>query len=190
VVLWRLAFRETVGVAAMAGTALGLIGVGVLVWPTSGGATTKASTIGIILLVVVALSYATGSFFSPRLALPTDVFAVSAIQMLLAGAVLTTAGLAVGEGRQVDLSAVTPASWWALAYLIGPGSLLAYTAYVWLLAHVPVAQVATYAYVNPVVAVALGWLILSEPVSTRMLTGAAVTVAAVAVVVTSTRQPH
>lgn len=191
VVLWQLAAREHVGLIPAAGVVLGLVGVGVLVWPAGGhGSVAGASMLGVGLLLVVALSYATGSFLSPRLPLPADTFSTSAVQMLLAGLTMTAAGLLTGEASRRDLASVSSSSVWALAYLIGPGSLLAYTAYVWLLAHVPVAKVTTYAYVNPVVAVLLGWLVLSEQLTARMLVGAAFTLAGVAAVVTTARQPH
>lgn len=192
VVLWQLAARERVGLIPAAGVVLGLVGVGVLVWPSGGnhGSVAGASMFGVGLLLVVALSYATGSFLSPRLPLPANTFSTSAVQMLLAGLIVTAAGLLTGEASQLDLASVSSSSVWALAYLIGPGSLLAYTAYVWLLAHVPVAKVTTYAYVNPIVAVLLGWLVLSEQLTARMLLGATLTLAGVATVVTTARQPH
>lgn len=191
VVLWRLAAREHVGLLPAAGVVLGLVGVGVLVWPAGGrGVVAGASLLGVGLLLVVALSYATGSFLSPRLPLPADTFSTSAAQMLLAGLTMTAAGLLTGEASRLDFASVSSSSVWALSYLIGPGSLLAYTAYVWLLAHVPVAKVTTYAHVNPVVAVLLGWLVLSEQLTARILVGAALTLAGVAAVVTTARQPH
>ena len=88
----------------------------------------------------------------------------TAFQMLLGGAAMIVVGLAAGEAGEVDLASSPPARCWRFAYLITFGSLLAYTAYTWLLRNAPISTVATYAYVNPVIAVVLGALILSEEV--------------------------
>jgi drug/metabolite transporter (DMT)-like permease len=102
--------------------------------------------------------------------------------MVSAGAIMVLLGLARGE--RVDVWSISPASGAAFAYLVVFGSLLAFTAYVWLLRSAPISLVATYAYVNPVVAILLGWLILSEEITRLMLAGASIIVASVALVVT------
>jgi drug/metabolite transporter (DMT)-like permease len=102
---------------------------------------------------------------------------------------MSVVGLAAGEGGQVDVGAFSWESVVAFVYLVIAGSLIAFTAYAWLLKHAPISQVATYAYVNPVVAVALGALILAEPVTPRVLLGGAVIVVGVALVV-STERPR
>ena len=109
--------------------------------------------------------WASGSFASPRLSLPRDPLASVGWQMLLGGIVITVAGLALGEGGDVDVEAFSARSLLALAYLIVFGSWVAFTAYAWLLQNAPISKVATYAYVNPVVAIALGWLVLDEVVT-------------------------
>jgi len=107
--------------------------------------------------------------------------------MLLGGAVLTLCGLARGEAGSVRLEAVTPSGWWALAYLVTIGSLAGYTAYFYLLANAPLQLATTYAYVNPVVAVLLGWLLLGELVTGGELAGGALAIAGVAIVISTDR---
>jgi drug/metabolite transporter (DMT)-like permease len=115
--------------------------------------------------------------------LPSDVIVAATLEMLLGGALLVVAGLAAGEGPKLDLSTLSWRSASGFVYLVIAGSLLAFTAYVWLLQNVPISTVATYAFVNPVVAVLLGWAILSEDVTTSVLVGAVVIVLSVAFVV-------
>jgi drug/metabolite transporter (DMT)-like permease len=103
--------------------------------------------------------------------------------MLCGGVIITLVALAVGEGGDLDVEAFSTRSLLALGYLIVFGSWVAYTAYAWLLQNAPISKVSTYAYVNPVVAIALGWLILDEVVTTTTLVGAAIIVASVALVV-------
>lgn len=180
VIVWRAALRERVGWLPLAGVMAGLAGVAVLVLPGGGGV--RASPLSIALLLGVALSYATGSIWYPRLPMPADTIAVTAAEMLTAGAVLGGAGLAAGQFTRPVLAGVIASSVWALVYLTGAGSLLAYTAYLWLLGHAPVTQVTTYAYVNPVIAVILGTTFLSEQLTVRMAAGAVLTLSAVALI--------
>jgi drug/metabolite transporter (DMT)-like permease len=107
--------------------------------------------------------------------------------MLFGGAALVIGGLVLGEAGRVDLAAVSASGWWALLYLVVVGSMVAYTAYFWLLANAPLQLVTTYAYVNPVVAVALGWALLAEPVTAQVVVGGALAVAGVVVVISSER---
>ena len=127
--------------------------------------------------------WASGSFASPRLSLPRDPLVSTGWQMLLGGTVILVVGLAAGEGGDVDAGAFSTRSVLALAYLIVFGSWVAYTAYAWLLQNAPISRVATYAYVNPVVAIVLGWLILDEVVTGTTIVGAAIIIASVALVV-------
>ena len=135
--------------------------------------------------------WASGSFASPRLRLPGDPLVAAGWQMLLGGAVILATGLAVGEAGDVDLDAFSTRSVVALAYLIVFGSWLAFTAYAWLLQNAPISRVATYAYVNPVVAIVLGYLILDEVITPITLVGAAIIVVSVALVtrIESARRP-
>ena len=142
---------------------------------------------GVAVVVVATLSWAIGSFLSGRLALPGDPLVATVWEMLLGGVVLVVVGLLAGEGPALHLAAVPARAWFAWAYLVTAGSMLGYTAYVWLLGHAPLSLVSTYAYVNPAVAVLLGWAILAEPVTGIVLAGGALVVAGVALVVSAER---
>ncbi|MGC4769792.1 EamA family transporter [Micromonospora sp. DT44] len=126
---------------------------------------------------------------SGRIEMPADPF-VATVYEMAAGA-LALAVVAAGRGELSDFhpSAVSARSWLALAYLMVAGSLVAFTAYVWLLQSAPISLVSTYAYVNPAVAVALGALLVAEPITPQVLLGGAVIVAGVALVV-STERPR
>jgi drug/metabolite transporter (DMT)-like permease len=173
---------------AVAGVAVGFVGVAVLVVPDGGAST--AVLLGVALLVVASLSWAIGSYYSKRLPLPRDLYVSSGYQQLVGGALLLGAGLATGEPARLDPSAVSFESLAAMAYLAIFGSLVAFTSYSWLLQHAPISRVSTYAYVNPMVAVALGALILNESITPTLLVGAAIVVAAVVVITRSERPPE
>ena len=174
VVLMRLAGGERPPRLAVAGVLVGFAGVAVLFHPEGG-----ATWWGIALTGLSALAWATGSYLSPRLPLPTDAFVATTFEMLAGGLLLLPIGLAQGP----DPSSFSGASLAAFAYLVVFGSLVGYTAYVWLLHHVPLGTVSTYAYVNPVVAIGLGVLFLDERITWRIALGAAIVLASVAVVV-------
>jgi drug/metabolite transporter (DMT)-like permease len=107
------------------------------------------------------------------------------MQSLAGGALLIVSGLLTGQGAELDWSAVSVRSVLALGYLIVFGSLLGFSAYTWLLAHAPPARVGTYAYINPVVAVILGWALAGEQITLRMLAATAVVIAGVVLVITA-----
>jgi drug/metabolite transporter (DMT)-like permease len=181
VVILRMAGRERVSRGTLAGVGLGFAGVALIAVPEggSGGAVTWA----VLLLLLAAVTTAIGSYFSPRLAQPTDTLASTALQMLTSGLALVAGGLLLGEGGALELADASAESLAAFAYLTLIGSLAAYSAFVWLLANAPVSTVSTYAYVNPVVALVLGWAILGEELSTLTALGAAAVVVSVALVV-------
>jgi drug/metabolite transporter (DMT)-like permease len=180
VVLMRIVLaRDRVPTATLAGVAVGFGGLAVLLLPGSRPA--DATTAGVVLVLVAAASWALGSFLSPRLKLPADPLVSTAWQMVFGGVVLTVAGVAAGE--PADVHAASADSILALAYLVVAGSWIAFTAYAWLLQNAPISQVATYAYVNPLVAVVLGWAILGEDLGAGTLLGAALVVASVAAIV-------
>jgi drug/metabolite transporter (DMT)-like permease len=163
------------------GLVLGLAGLWLLVNPTSdGGAQRNVVAEGILLLA--ALSWAVGTLYSKRAPLPTSKFIGTAMEMLAAGAVLVAVGLVTGEAGHLALGAVSARSWGALLYLVVFGSIVGYTAYIWLVNTVSPTLVSTYAFVNPVVAVVLGWAIVSEPLNVRMIVAAAIIVGAVALI--------
>jgi drug/metabolite transporter (DMT)-like permease len=173
VVLLRLLARERIPGIAVVGVLAGFAGVAVLLRP--GG---EAGAVGLGLCVVSSLMWAVGSFLSARLPLPRDPIAATSYEMLCGGFAMLPLGLlAVGE---LDPSARSGAAW---LYLVVFGSLVGYTAYVWLLAHAPLGTVATYAYVNPIVAIALGFAFRDEELTPQIVLGAAIVVASVAVVV-------
>ena len=182
--LWVIVLRALFGDRASGGTLVGVIvgfaGVGLLV---GSGGSNGGSLGGVLLLVLASASWAAGSFFSAKLPLPRDPFVSTSVQMLTGGGVLVLGALVRGEFSGLDVSSFSGASLAGLAYLIVFGSLAAFTAYTWLLHNAPISKVSTYAYVNPVVAVFLGWIILSESITAVMLVGAAVIVASVAFIV-------
>ena len=124
-----------------------------------------------------------GSFLSPRLSMPSDPLVSTAWQMVVGGGALLVGALAAGEADDLHLADASAKSLLAFAYLVVAGSWVAFTAYAWLLQNVPISKVATYAYVNPLVAVLLGWALLSEQLSVGTLAGAALIVASVAAIV-------
>jgi drug/metabolite transporter (DMT)-like permease len=181
VILLRKLAGEKISRGTLVGVALGFAGVAMLVLP--GNDSNGAEVAGVLMLVVAAASWASGSFFSSRLPLPGNPFVSTAAQMVLGGSILLVASVVSGELSGLDVSEFSGASMGAFAYLVTVGSLFAFTAYVWLLQNAPISKVATYAYVNPVIAIFLGWLILNESITTSILVGAAVIVSSVAFIV-------
>ena len=178
VVVFRSATGDRVSRATIAWVIMGFAGVALLLLP---GERPDGATVGGILIVVAAaFSWATGSFTSGKLELPADPIVTTAWQMVCGGAAIVVVGLAAGEAGDVRVSEFSTESVLAFAYLVFIGSLVAFTAYVWLLRNAPISQVATYAYVNPVVAIALGALFVDEEVTPLVAGAAAVIVASVA----------
>lgn len=186
VVLLRLAVGDRPRSTTVAGVLVGLGGLVVLVAPT-GGAAAAAPLAGALLVLAAATSWSTGSFISSRISMPSDAFVATVYQMAAGAAALLAIGALRGELRGFDVTQVSARSWSALVYLLVAGSLIAFTAYVWLLQNAPISLVATYAYVNPAVAVALGALFVAEPITPRVLLGGLVIVVGVALVVTTER---
>ena len=166
--------------AVIAGVALGLAGLYLLVDP--GGTKAHGNFFAEGVLLLAALSWAIGSLYSRSAPRAEAKFLGTAMEMLVAGAVLITLGLAGGEAGHFSFAAASGKSWMALLYLITFGSIIAYTAYVWLLRTVSPTLVSTYAFVNPVVAVLLGWAFAGEPLNARTIAAAAVIVGAVALI--------
>lgn len=184
--LWVVLLRSTVGGervnrGTLAGVAVGFLGLALLLLPGSRPADVAVG--GVLLVLVAACSWATGSFLSPRLSMPSDPLVSTGWQMVVGGLAMLAGALASGEPGDLHLANASTKSLLAFAYLVVAGSLVAFTAYAWLLQNVPISKVATYAYVNPLVAVLLGWALLSEQLSLGTLAGAALIVASVAVIV-------
>jgi drug/metabolite transporter (DMT)-like permease len=169
--------------AVIAGLVLGLVGVAVLVGPVelSGGG--KMQFIGFAVVVFGTLSWATGSVYGSRLPHPSSPWMSAALQMTAGGVLLLGFGTAMGEWARVDPGQISARSLGALAYLVVFGSLIAFVAYVFLLRHVTPARVGSYAYVNPVVAVFLGWALASEPVTPRTIVAAGIILTGVVLIV-------
>lgn len=169
--------------ATFAGLALGFVGVALLIGPGTGAAVSfNPLYAGIVILA--SISWAAGSLYSRGAKMPPAPLVGTAMEMLAGGAVLLALGLVTGESAHLNLHAVSVKSALAFLFLIIFGSLVAYSAYVWLLRNVAPARVSTYAYVNPVVAVFLGWAFDSEQLTVRTLLAAAVIVAGVLVITT------
>jgi drug/metabolite transporter (DMT)-like permease len=186
VVLDRIFFAARLTWPAAAGVAVGLAGVALLVGPGAHGAVDAA---GGIALVAAAVCWATGTLLSRGQTLTVPPLVGAGMQMMAGGAVLLVVSAATGELGQLDLGAVSARSAGGLAYLVVFGSLLAFSAYTWLLRNARTSLVATYAYVNPVVAVALGWWALGEGIGARVLLAGGVIVASVALIVSAAPAP-
>jgi drug/metabolite transporter (DMT)-like permease len=176
-----LLIRRLPSMLTLGGLVVGLVGVVLLLLPVQGVESVDA--FGVALLVICTLSWASGSIYARRAPLPSNQLLGSGMEQLSGGAVMLAVALLAGEAGQLAGASVSTASLLGLAYLIVFGSLLAYTAYVWLLEHAAVSTVATYAYVNPVVAVALGVLFRGETLTPRTLLAAALIIGAVVAMV-------
>lgn len=179
-------------VAAL-GLGLGLAGVYLLAQASAGSGSAVAQPghagLGIACVLTAALVWAIGSLYGKNHRAAASPFVAGGMQMLCGGLVMVVLGLLRGEAQHLHLAAVSAKSWWAYAYLVTFGSLVAFTAYVWLLQAVEPALAGTYAFVNPVVAVALGWAFAGERLSWPMLGGGALVVAAVALLLLGSRAP-
>jgi drug/metabolite transporter (DMT)-like permease len=187
VLMFRGVSGERITRAGLAGVGLGFAGLAVLVVPR--GINGTVAVVGMVMLIVASFTWALGSFYSRRLRLPSDPLVSTALQLVLGGLFLLTAGVLLGETDQLRVEDFSTGSVISFVYLVIFGSVLAYTAYTWLLQNAPISRIATYAYVNPVVAVLLGWLVLQEEISASMLIGAAMIVAAVAFIVWTESRP-
>ena len=185
VIALRAGTGDRVSKASMAGVAIGFAGVALLLLP--GHRPEGATLAGMLGCVGAAVMWGSGSFLSPRVSRPRDPWVSTGWQMLLGGAIITLTGILRGEGLHPDRFSLD--SVLGFAYLVIVGSLVAFSAYVWLLQNAPVSKVSTYAYVNPVIAIVLGALILGESVTPMTVLGAAIIVASVAVVVRVESRP-
>ena len=172
---------ERFSLRAIVGIAFGFAGVAVLWWPKLrlGFALGHREIFGMSLVIGASFSWASGSVLSKRWNVGIDPYGASGWEMLMAGIVNLVVGTILGEPQRThwDLNAIS-----AIAYLVVAGSLVGFTAYVWLLKNVATSKVATYAYVNPIVAVFLGWLILHETIDAWMFAGCVIIVASVILV--------
>lgn len=188
--LWIVVLRLLTGdrprAATFGGVAVGVVGLGVLVLagPASGGAHGSAWW-GPWVVLLASLGWATGTFATTRLPVPPNPFALAAVQMLTGGVIMLV--VATISGERLDFGAVTTMSWVAWAYVTVIVSVGAFSAYAYALASLPVSTVATYAYVNPVIAVTLGVFVAGERFTVVQLIGGAIVLVAVVLVVAAER---
>jgi drug/metabolite transporter (DMT)-like permease len=175
VVVLRWLFRERIATGTILGVVAGFVGVAILIVPE--GINGRVDVVSMLMIVGAAISWSIGSFMSRRLDMPHEPLASTGVQMLVGGIALLATGALTGETVQPERFSME--SLLSLGYLIVFGSVIAYTAYTWALIHASVSRVSTYAYVNPVVAVFLGSLLLRETIDVTMIVGAAVIIASV-----------
>ena len=192
IIEWVRPPRQRPHGAVLIGLILGFIGIVVLVGPGNIGGHGDVRPIGALVLILGSLSWAIGSFYSRDAELPQSGLLTTGMEMLGGGALLLIVGALTGELSHFDIHHVSRDSAVGLAYLITFGSLLGFTSYIWLLDKVSPARLGTYAYVNPIVAVVLGWAIAGERLSVRTAVAAAIVICAVALITTarSTTTPH
>lgn len=185
--IWLALFQRTrPTLRAIAGMTLGLVGVVVLVGPAAFAGSNRIDPLGVLVLVIASISWAAGSLVQ-RAGTSTSPLMGTGAQMIAGGAMLTVLAAFSGELSHLDLAAASAKSWASLAYLTVFGSLLGFTSFAWLMRNDEPARVATYSYVNPVIAVLLGALLAGEEISGRVLVAAAVIVAGVVAIVSDKR---
>ena len=164
------------------GIVIGFIGVGIMLQPELSKPNNGVHIFWMLMVMVGNFGWAIGTYIAPRLGLPKNVLIVTGYQMLLGGISMASVGFLVGEDLGDFLDA-TLQSWLGWIFLVLVGSIATYTAYLWLVQNAPVGLIATYAYVNPVVAIALGTIFLDEVLSITLFFGAIVVITGVALVV-------
>jgi drug/metabolite transporter (DMT)-like permease len=184
------AFRdgEKLTARVAVGLLIGFVGLGMLVWPSLFGVAVNTYFIlGIVALQIGCISWTCGSIYAKHHPNQVKLLMGAAVQMLMAGTVLTLFGTALGEWPRVHFSA---RSLGALLYLIIFGSLVAYSAYIYAIQKLPLSLVTMYSYINPVIAVILGWALLAEPLGWRVALATAIILVGVALVKTKPRKPR
>jgi drug/metabolite transporter (DMT)-like permease len=182
-VLGRVFYGERLVPLVAVGLVIGIVGVAVLVAPSTSGSLDPA---GLAAVLISPILWGSGSLYSAhRARLPRAPLLASGMQMLAAAVVAFGIALVLGEYRAFSVASVTAESLAALAYLVVVGSIVGFGAYVWLLRVAPLSKVTTYAYVNPVVAFVVGAIALGEPITARTVLAAAIIILAVALIVTA-----
>lgn len=188
IALFRTIAREKISKLTWLGTVIGFLGVVVLLQPGSiepiNNATSTEVTFYMFIVLIGNLAFAFGTFVSPRFQLPKNLLLFTTIEMAAAGIFMLFAALIRGEDFS-RLSEATPSSWFWFSYLVVIGSILAYSAYLWLVVNAPVSLIATYAYVNPVIAIILGIIFLGEVITKNYALGGLIILLGVLTVVTS-----
>jgi drug/metabolite transporter (DMT)-like permease len=178
----RVVFHRHLGTRTVVGLVAGFGGAALLV---GGEAAGNVDLVGMLFVVIASLCWSIGSLYSRKAPLPARPFVGVAMEMLVGGLALAVVGIAVGELGQIDTARFSRASLVGLLYLIVFGSWIGFSAYLWLLRVARTSLVSTYAYVNPVVAVLLGWLFLGEMVTARTLVAGGIIVVAVALIISA-----
>jgi len=179
---WQFAGGPRPSKVLLTGLVWGLCGVGLLMSSTELGAQSREALLGGLVVLGASVSWAAGSIYARKARLPRSPFLSTAMQMIMGGLVLSLMAAIAGEGGQLQLSTFSTKSILALVYLIVFGALIAFTAYIWLLGVSTAARVSTYAYVNPAVAVLLGWLLASERLDARAALAVLIILSAVVLV--------
>lgn len=169
------------------GVLVGFGGIALLAAPWQADSTASLEPLGVAALLFAALAWSIGSLYSRAAPLPEAPLMATGAEMLTGSLGLFAASALVGEWHALNLAAITPNSLWGLAYLVTFGSLVGFVAYTWLLRNAPTPLVATYAYVNPVVAIIMGSLIGQETITPRMLFSAAIIIGAVVLITLARR---
>ena len=185
IIEWVRPPRRRPSGAVLAGLVLGFIGIIVLIGPGNVGGQGDIRPLGALVLILGSLAWAIGSFWSRDAKLPDSGLLTTGMEMLGGGVLLLIVGVLSGETSHLDIHHVSRASAIGLAYLVTFGSLLGFTSYIWLLDKVSPARLGTYAYVNPIVAVLLGWAIAGETLSARTAVAAVIVICAVALITTA-----
>lgn len=169
----------------LSGLLLGFLGIILLIGPGQITGTAAFSWTAIFILLLSPIFWSFGSLYSRRDSMPQNAFLAAGMEMLCGGLVLIGAGVLTGETQQLEPAAITPTIWLAFFYLLIFGSIITYSAYTYLLKTVSAAKASTYSYVNPVIAVYLGWLILNEPISLTTIAAMTIILGAVFLITTS-----
>ncbi|MGB7595333.1 MAG: EamA family transporter, partial [Erysipelotrichaceae bacterium] len=185
---WRFGEKKQPSILQMTGIMLGIFGIAILVLKSSQGGVGSFDILGLVTLLVAAIAWSAGSLYSRFAKLPSSAFNNVSIQMMTGGFCLLVFAAFNGEFTRFDPSTITGQSVWSMVYLILFGSVIAYTAYIWLMKNVNPTWVSTYAFVNPVVAVVLGWSIGGETLQGTALLSAMIILAAVVIITMSQRK--
>ncbi len=169
------------------GLVIGFFGVGVLVGPGHFAGAHSIDPLGALVIIAASVAWAYGSVKSNHLPMPSSDALAIGMKLLWAGVMLSIFGLLVGEGAQVDVGAITPKAWLSFWYLVIFGS-IAFGAYLWLIKHASPSRASTYAYVNPVIAVFLGWGLGGEELSPRSLLALVLIVGAVVLIIATKKK--
>ena len=177
------------GLGGWIGLVVGFSGIAILVLGSKGSPSGELNPMGIVALLCASVFWASGSLYSRRASQPGSPLLWTGMQMILGGALLLTLSLSMGDLKRFDPALLSARSFAALAYLMIGGSIIGYTAYIWLLKITETTLVSTYAFVNPVVAVLLGWLVAGEQIGGNALAAAAVIIAAVVIITLARPKP-